>query len=335
MRKVWQALGISLALGIISLILVLPDSFSQATLAAIKSMRVGYLGIAVLLILGWWLLAGYRFRMLAGYAGYAFSLWRGVQTHIVGVFSSAVTPAGGGNSFGVAWILTRFGLPLDTAAAMTVLILVGDTVFFAWAIPLSFGFLLFYGIDLPIKHIGLLIMALSIGSLTVSFLIIFRLRYATALLKRLAGLNFLSRFKDRIAKFADELQVASESYASMPWTHHLGFHALSALSRLCYFGFLNCVLLALNVSIIQVVVLAVQIIIHAFAFAIPTPGASGYQEAALTFALKGDIQQSTLSAAVIIWRFAHYYLYFFLGPLVGGLTLFNKSQKDTLTSKAE
>lgn len=329
MHKFWQALLISLLLGLGGMWLVLPSTFSSETLATLASAEVGPLLLGLLSIIGWWLLAGYRNQFLVKLLGSRISLWQGIQTHILGVFSAAVSPGGGGNSIGIAWVLTRYGIALDTAVAVTVLTLVGNMAFYGWAVPVAFFYLVAEGIKLPLDYLGLLVIPLALAALIISFLLVFRLRYATALCRGLLKLPFLRRFRQRMLPFLAELELAGQRFAKVAWYWHLWFHFISALSWLLFFAFLNTVLLALHLDVLQLVALSVQIIIHAFAFAVPTPGASGYQEAALTLSLRAATRQELLSAAIILWRGGTYYLYFFLGPLVGGLALLNKRTPDS------
>jgi len=99
---------------------------------------------------------------------------------------------------------------------------------------------------------------------------------------------------------------------------------------------LNLILIALGLDIAQVSVYALQVVIHNFAFIVPSPGASGYQEVAMTYALKGQVSSGLLSAAILLWRLCNHYLYFLVGPLLGGLALLtNRSPKPAKPTKGE
>jgi len=322
MKRILTALVLSLLLGALSLWLVSSNLFGKEVWQALEHFRLRWLAAVFTLILCWWLVSGYRMIFLARRIGSYPGLWGGVQTHIVGVFSSSITPAGGGNSIGIALLLMRLGLKPENAVVVTVMSLVGDLAFFSWTMPASFFLLLRYGINLPIDHLGVFILIVSCLALALSYLLVFRLSLATALAKRLFTLRFVRRFRNRkISRFLADLELASTAFASSPWSWHLRFHGLSTIARLCFFATLNLILLGLDIDFNHLVVLASQIVVHAFAFVIPTPGASGYQEAAITFALKGEIPAQLLTAAVIIWRFTNYYLYFIAGSIVGGVAL--------------
>jgi uncharacterized protein (TIRG00374 family) len=328
-RRFGQVLLFSLALGLVSLYLVTPNLFTQEIVSAFKRVDLRIFLIAPFTVLGWWLLAGYRTVLLARCTGSRLNLWQAVQTHVVGVFSAVLTPAGGGNSLGLALILMRFGISPENAAAISVMYVVGDMAFFAWALPASLAVLKLSGMSLPIPYLSTLIFILSGLALLGSYLLVFRLSLAIRLLKRVFDFPIFHRLRSRSHLFFQDLELASERFAEESLSWHLGFHLLSGSARLCFYTVLNIVLLALGVTIKQSVVLSIQIIIHSFAFLIPTPGASGYHEATISYALKGEVAANVLATSVILWRFFNHYSYFLLGPLIGGFALLSTTKSQS------
>jgi uncharacterized protein (TIRG00374 family) len=321
MIRLFSALLVSLVLGIVSLYLVAPYGFGAEALAVVRRLdALSLAGVAVPIAV-WWLLSGWRISFLTSGTNTPASLWQGVQAHVLGTFSAVVTPAGGGNSIGIIFLLNRFGMPTDRAVAVAVMCLVGDLAFFGWAAPAGYLALRLARIRVPLEQFGLLVALLSVVALLVSYLLVFRLPVAIGLLRKVAAHRFLRRFHARTDPFLRDLAVAGEHYSQRPWHWHLRFHLLSSTARLPYFAVLNLVLVALLVSAEHLVVYAAQVVLHAFAFLVPTPGASGYQEAAITYALRGHVGGRSLAAAVILWRIYQHYVYFLIGPLIGGLAL--------------
>lgn len=103
--------------------------------------------------------------------------------------------------------------------------------------------------------------------------------------------------------------------------------------RLVGFGVLLDMLAGLGADVPSGVAFSAQVIVHAFA--IPTPGASGYQEASLSLVLRGQLAATTLSAAVIVWRLSQHVLYFLVGPLIGGLAHLRWAAEVRLESTAK
>lgn len=321
MTRLIGAFVLSLVLGVTSIYLVAPDGLAADALGVVRRLdALSLAGIAVPMLL-WWLLSGWRIVFLTRETSHPTSLWQGIQTHVVGTFSAVATPAGGGNSIGIVFLLNRFGLPTDRAVSVAVMCLVGDLAFFGWAAPAGYLALRLAHITVPLEKFGLLVALLSALALVVSYLLVFRLPMAIKLLRRVSALPLLHRFHGRIDPFLRDLALAGEQYSRRPWHWHVRFHLLSSGARLPYFAVLNLVLVGLLVSAEHLVVYAVQVVLHAFAFLIPTPGASGYQEAAITYALKGHVGGRSLAAAVILWRLYQHYIYFLVGPLIGGLAL--------------
>ncbi|MEX2536742.1 MAG: lysylphosphatidylglycerol synthase transmembrane domain-containing protein [Trueperaceae bacterium] len=319
--RLGSALAISLGLGLASLYLVAPDLFDHDLRSIFGRLNfLALAGMAVPVLL-WWLLSGWRIVFLTARTAHPTTFWQGVQTHILGTFSAVATPSGGGNSIGIVFLLNRFGLPANEAVAVAVMCVVGDLAFFGWAAPASYLALRFTGVQLPLEQLGVLVAALSAVAILASYLLVFRLPLAIQLLRRATAHRFLRRFHSRTDSFLKDLSLASRGYSSRPWHWHLRFHLLSGAARLPYFAVLNLVLIGLLMSAEHGVVYTVQIVLHAFAFLVPTPGASGYQEAAITYALRGQVSGGALAVAVLIWRFFQHYLYFLLGPLIGGLAL--------------
>ena len=321
MVRLGSALAISLLLGVVSLYLVAPDLFGREMLRTVGRLDLlAIAGIFVPVVL-WWLISAWRLVFLTEGTNHRTSFWQALQTHVLGTFSAVATPTGGGNSIGIVFLLNRFGLPANQAVAAAVMCVVGDLAFFSWAAPAAYFALRFARVQLPLEQLGVLVTVLSIFAILVSYLLVFRLPLAISLLRRLARHRWLQRFHARIDKFLEDLSLASRHYSRRPWHWHLRFHLLSGAARLPYFAVLNLVLVSLLLDADHLVVYAVQIILHAFAFLIPTPGASGYQEAAITYALRFHVSGGGLAAAVIVWRCYQHYIYYLLGPLIGGLAL--------------
>lgn len=334
-KRLLVALLISLVLGIGGLYLVFPEGLGEAASSGLQRLSPAMFAAIAVPVLLWWLLSAWRLIFLTRGTSHEVSLWQGIQTHVIGTFSAAVTPAGGGNSIGIAFLLNRFGLPVNEAVSVAVMCLVGDLAFFGWAVPASYFALRFSQVNMPLEQLGLLVTALSLVALGVSYLLVFHLPLATRLLQRLASLPLLRRFRSRSDSFLEGLALASKHYSRRPWHWHLRFHLLSGGARLPYFAVLNLVIVGLAAPADHLVVYSAQVVLHAFAFLIPTPGASGYQEGAISVALRGHVGAGSLAAAIIIWRIYQHYVYFLVGPLLGGMALATRRRPGNGTSAAQ
>lgn len=333
--RLWQTLLASLALGLGCLYLILPETFDPETLRTLSVLGVSQLGLLVAVLALRWLVGGWRTMLLVRFSGASLTLWGGVRAHLVGVFASVVTPSGGGNAVGLSWFLTRYGVPLQNAVIASLLIAVLDMVFFAWSVPAAFWYLARAGTPLPVAGLGGFVAVFAVAVFTLSLLLTFRLQLFIRGVGAVFRLPGLRRFAAKAGGFLVNLETASHTFARAPWPVHLGLHGCTALFWLVNFAFLNAVAAALGLGAPQLELLASYTLIHAFAFVVPTPGASGYMEGALSLALAGHATPQAVSSTVIVWRTLSYYLYFVLGPLISGRALVRRAKAETLGSSGQ
>ncbi|CAN5852533.1 hypothetical protein BH24DEI2_BH24DEI2_12990 [soil metagenome] len=314
-KQYWLSISVSLAFGAGALWLVLPSAFSQGSLNTLRGLH-GYhyaaLGAAVL---GWWAAAGLRFKLLARTVGQPLRFHQGVRVTLAGIFAATVTPSGGGSSVGTVLGLTRYGLSTSQAVAVTTLNLTLDLVFFTWALPASFLYLSAAGVRLPGGNLSFVVTGLSLGLLGVGYLVTFRLDLLGRGLKKLLFLAPLRPIRRRLLRFLNELELAHTLFSARGGGVRLGFHLLTALVWGFHLALLNVVAWALALGVAPVELLALHLLVLTVSFTIPTPGGSGYLDAALSLVLKGDAPAQTVSVAVLLWRVFGYYLYFVVCPL--------------------
>ncbi len=335
MGKLWQTLLLSLVLGLGSLYLILPETFQWETVRTLAVLGLPQLTLLVGVLALRWLVGGWRTALLVRLSGASLSLWQGVRAHVVGLFASVITPAGGGNALGLTWLLTRYSVPLQNAVITSVLVTVLDMAFFAWSVPAAFLYLTEVGTSLPLAGLGWLVALFSAIVFALSFLLTFRLQLFIRGVRALFRLPGLRRYAERANGFLENLQSASCTFAKEPWYVHLGLHICTALFWVVSFSFLNAVAFTLSLGVPQLELLALRTLIHAFAFAVPTPGASGYMEGALSLALAGRATPQLISTTVIVWRSLTYYLYFILGPLISGRALAKRAEVSAFSKSGQ
>jgi len=326
-KRFWQILGLSLLLSGGALAWLLPSAFTPESWQYL--VRVPVWGIALLLsaLSLYWFCGGLRTAVLTRLTGAELSVSQGVRCHLMGTFSSVITPAGGGNALGVTWLLHHYGVALPRAVLVNVLITVTDMSFFAWSVPLAVVWLAKRGVQLPIDNPSWWVAGFAAVAFSASLLLSFRLYWLTAVVRR--GLRWrgllrwrrLARWRKGVLGFLEQLEQASALFARTPWRMHLQLHALSALFWVVRFMVFNAAAVAVGLAAGQLELLAAHDVIHALAFLMPTPGASGYVEAAFGWLLKSFTDPERLAATVILWRLVSYYLYFLVGPFIGSSVL--------------
>lgn len=314
-KRYWLTILVSLLFGAGALWLVLPDAFTPASLEGLGRLKGYHYAALVFVVLSWWGVSALRFKLLSRALGRHLHFHQGVRVTLAGIFAATITPTGGGSSVGTVLGLTRCGLSPSQAVAVTTLTLTLDLAFFAWAIPASFFYLLAQGVHLPGEHLGIVVAAASLALLGLGYLVTFQLDSLSRGLKRLAFILPLRPVRRRLLRFLNDLALAHALFNSRRRFKYFGFHLLTALTWGLHLALLNVVAWALALEVAHVELLALQVLILAVSFAIPTPGGSGYMEAALSLLLKGDVPARALSVAVLLWRAFGYYLYFAVGPL--------------------
>ena len=103
----------------------------------------------------------------------------------------------------------------------------------------------------------------------------------------LSSWSRLTRWRKGLLTFLQQLEEASVLFVQTPWHVHIKLHAVSALFWCVRFAVFNAAAVAVGLVVGQLELLAAHDIIHALAFLVPTPGASGYVEAAFGWLLAG------------------------------------------------
>lgn len=326
-KRFWQILGLSLLLSGGALAWLLPSAFTAESWQRLAQVPVWGIALLLTALGARWFCGGWRTAVLARLTGGQLSVRQGVRCHMMGTFSSVITPAGGGNALGMTWLLHHYGVALPRAVLVNVLVTVTDMSFFAWSVPLAVLWLAKRGVQLPIENSSWWVAGFAIGAFLASLLLSFRLHWLTAVVRRIVCWRGLLRWR-RVARwrkgalaFLEQLEQASALFARTPQRVHLQLYALSALFWMVRFAVFNAAATAVGLAAGQLELLAAHDIIHALAFVMPTPGASGYVEAAFGWLLASLADPERLAATVILWRLVDYYLYFVVGPFIGSSVL--------------
>ncbi|HAW73883.1 MAG TPA: hypothetical protein DCX00_08710 [Flavobacteriales bacterium] len=255
--------------------------------------------------------------------------WKQSFDHIMlWELASALTPSVVGGSAIAILVLKRGGMSGGQSVATVFVTAMLDELFYLIAVPvflllsLSTGYFVFpqiqdstFGDSIP------WLFALAYAFIAVLTAIIFTgiLRYPERThhwLNRVSNWNLLSRWGAGLRRWSADLLQASHSMRSRPrvfWSKAFGATILSWSAR---FLTLNMILLFFFETIPHAAVLARQLILWLVMTISPTPGSSGFAEVALPAFLGDLIGFGYLAVVAIIWRFATYFLYLFIGAWV-------------------
>jgi glycosyltransferase 2 family protein len=325
-----QALAITLcfsALGIFGL-LGLGKEFNPAEF--VRTVKIDPLwGIVfVASLFAWWLVAGWRIQLLSNHKEVTLS--RATRAFLLYLFGGAATPSASGANVAMAWYLSRY-TDSRRATAVAVFSLALDLVFYAYALPFAFIYLQVSKINLNIPIIGSFLGVVVAVGMLVAIGMAYGLAFQSHQLEKLAGfvcqLPFLKRFRDPIVGFIRETAEAMTLMRGFSVATQFQLHLSTFFNFFFHFIAANLVLLTLGFPVDHLGLIAAQILLVYFSFFIPLPGGAGYFEIVLgTSSASLGIPKEAVVPFVLIWRILSYYLYFLIGPFIGGAAVLSQAQ---------
>jgi uncharacterized protein (TIRG00374 family) len=289
-------------------------------LLVIRNLSVRTLLWSLLLLAVSFLCGGLRVQLLARTLGYRVRLASAVRSHVLGLFSAAVTPSGSGNAPAIALMLRRDGLTQAHAWSVGLYTGVVDLLFFAWGVPLAL---------LTLKLTGQLPDApwLLAGGLAVSVLfsvlwygLAFHLAAVPRLVEGLFRWRPLRRYRGRAERFAETLTETVARLSATTWYQQIILQLLAVGLHVSVFAMFLVIAAELGLTLAALPTLATLFLVFVLSHVVPTPGGSGFLELTLPLLLNPE-RPAAVAPAVLVWRLVSFYSVFLLGPSLGGAAL--------------
>jgi len=315
-----KALLLATLFGLLGLLGVLTLLGHPRDLLVLAELPGWSLAASLVLLALSFLCGGLRIALLARLLGYRLRLLSAVRGHILGLFSAALTPSGGGNAPAVALMLMRDGLPKAHAWSVALYLTVVDVLFFVWTVPLAV--LALKGTVeefLPgLLWLGGLTSLLCLG---VWYLLAFCLEGTAKLIVKLFGWRPLRRWQARAERFAGTLTgaVTNLSYGGKRVQVALQLQTVGV--HVSVFAIFLAIAWGLELPTAPLPTLATFLLVFVASFLVPTPGGSGFLEFALSWLLASQSETALVAPAVLVWRLLSFYSVFLLGPILGGAAL--------------
>jgi glycosyltransferase 2 family protein len=318
LRRTVIALLLSLALGFAGLYLVLGDAVFRPETYRAQNVSVPVVVLIVVAFLAKWLLPAVRVGLLCRGQKIPVLYRSALLVHLVAMFVAALAPQNTG--FGPATVaaLRRLGVPVGRGIGVAVQIFVLDLVFFAWAVPASIGYLdLSNMLELPP---GATVAAFVAACLAILIAVVLsrRPQLVAGLILAVARWQLMARFASRLRKIARDYYGSTRAFLSMPASYWITLHLVTAASWFGGFVLLWALMRLYGVEFGLLATLAILSSLTLVSHFVPTPGGSGFVEAAVGFGI-GANPGGGAAAALLVWRLASFYLIFFVGPLAGWL----------------
>jgi glycosyltransferase 2 family protein len=319
-RRLTQAIVISILFGILGFALVFFRGGRPDQLLEVRKLSPTFLGLAILALLLSFLFAAFRLQHMCRKLKHKLKLRHALRTHILGIFSAAVTPSGGGSTPAIALSLQYQGLSSAQAWATGIALFVADAIFILWTLPIALIFLRVHHLYPNTIWWNLVAVIAVVITAFIAYVFIYRLQWLEPILRWILR-GPLIRFRKGALRFVGSLLESNQIFTGASW----GFYGITQLwtllSWISFFFILTCLARGLNIAIPIIASEAWQLVVTALSFAVPTPGGSGFFEFATSVLLLDKGNNGAVPATLLIWRFLTFYLFFILGPILGGYIL--------------
>lgn len=331
MKRSW------LVLIAISLVLSLAVPILYGGLDSLRTVRTvplpGLLLLVTMILLAWCCNAA-RIRLLVRALGGRISRRAAISTVIASEFAGVATPAGAGNPATYVLLLSRYGLPVSSGAAVVAVDHFTDLVFFGTTIPVAITlFALDGGISHPLRIVGLMLALLVIGLGLLLLLLRHYRQFILILDRSLFRLHRLRRFRFRLVRGALRFRASVRVLAGMG-SGRLGLlYCYCLLHWMLRYSVLPLVIYVLGQSVPWGYLFVMQGILLFLGQITFLPGGGGGVEVGFSALLTPYLDPSTTAAALLLWRFVTFYWYLLAGaPLFALTTSKTVSQLQKATS---
>ena len=322
-RRLTQALVISILFGLLGFAFVFFRGGRPEDLLEIRKLSPTFLGLAISALLLSFVFAALRLQHLCRRLGHNLKFRHALRTHILGIFSAAVTPSGGGSTPAIALSLQYQGLSTAQAWATGIALFVADALFILWTLPIALIFLRLHDLYPNTWWWNLIAIVAVAVTAFIAYVFIYRLQWLGPIFRSLLR-GPLLRFRKNALRFVASLLESNQIFTGASW----GFYGITQLwtllSWVSFFFILTLLARGLNVAIPIVASEAWQLVITALSFAVPTPGGSGFFEFGTSILLLDKGNNAAVPAVLLVWRLMTFYLFFLLGPILGGYILLKR-----------
>ena len=323
---------VGLALGFGGLYLVAGDQIFKIETYRVRDPSFPILVLCVVAFIAeWFVMDSARIWLLCRNQKIPLPFRSAILVHLTSMFVASVTPGNVGVGPTTAVALRGLGVPFGKGVGVAIQVFIFDMIFFAWAVPLSLGYLIYsHTLRLPP---GPEFAAFAIAGLAIVGAV-FLTRYPRPVVRLIlssATWPVLSRFASRLRKVARDYYRSAIAFRSMALSTWIMINVVVAGGWFSGFVLFWLLLKLYGVEIDLLATLAILTSVTLVSHLFPTPGGSGFMEAALGLSIGSS---GGATAALLIWRLASYHAIFLLGPPSAWLLYLSEPVTDE-TSKYE
>ena len=315
----WLMLTVILGLIIVIVFFFIGDF--KENLAVFSNIDLWWFFLSGCCLLIFWLSEALTIYTTAQISGIKLSLWKSIETNMVGQFYNSVTPfASGGQPM---QILRLYRLGIDVSKATAVLMsrfLIYQTTI--TILGVFFMFIFFEKMNSLPSFSVLAVFGFLINSAVIFFLLIFS--FSPLLTKKIFDLilfivspfKFGKKMKKSEEKWLvkiGEFHRAMKNLGKAPLKLLVAF-IFTSIQIFFYFSIPYCIYRMLEPAIVPFSeIFSFQGILFLIISFVPVPGAGGAAEGGFYLFFKNFFSPSNIAGAVIIWRIMSYYMNIFIG----------------------
>ena len=289
----------------------------------ISNLTPGYLILAVVIILIYFLFEGEIFRLLLHSQGYRVKVTTGLKNALIGLYYSYITPSSTGGQPMQAAYLLRDKIPVGISTAVLIMKFVCFQC--AFVLVSAASFIGMYG-KLVAENPGIIpfiILGLVVNGCSIVFFVslFFKpvLHFLCKIAKWLVGKFRFLRKRKNLFESMDKFEADFGSYTDDFRGKQKSLIAgvlLSIPQFILQMSVIYFIFRAFgyhDVSYVEIV--AVQSLLQVSVSFMPMPGASGAQEIGFSSFFRNYFVNDDVYAAVMVWRFFTYYLVVIAGAI--------------------
>ncbi len=314
MKRGALALVVSVALGLVGLYVVAGAEIFQPGTYRVRDWSFLTIVVGFVALLAQWLAPPAKIALLCRAQRIPLPYSSALLVHLASVLGGAATPSSSGQGPVIAVGLQRRGVSLGKGVGVAMQIIILDLIFYAWSVPLGLGYLI-YTNTLRLPY-GVELLAFGAVALSIAGAVVLE-RYPRLIVRLILAVRkwpLLKRFDSQLQEIARDYYHSIRAYSGMSFSSWILLQVLTGFGWFGGFTILWAILRLYGVQTDLIVILSILISLTLVSHFVPTPGGSGFIEAAVGLAV-GTHPGGVVAAAVLVWRVASFYLIFLVGPL--------------------
>jgi glycosyltransferase 2 family protein len=311
LKRTAIALLLSLALGLSGLYLVVGDEVFRLETYRVQDPSAPMLVLVSITFLVKWFSPAAKIWLLCRRQKIQLSLRSAVLVYLAAMSVAALTPNNTAVGPATAAALNRLGAPLGRGIGVVVQVFVLDLIFFAWTVPLSLGYLIYSDtLNLP-PGARAVALVMAVFAITGAIFLTRYPRPVVRLILLVANRPLLERLAPRLRSVARDYYKSARAFRQMTLGSWLALNFVVAAGWFSGYVLFWLLLKLYGVEADLLATLAILNSITLVSHIVPTPGGSGFVEAAVGLSLGAG---GGAAAALLLWRVANFYIIFLLGP---------------------